>query len=58
MDGLVIVKSSDKTWSTGGGNGKSLQHSCRENSMNIVKRQQSNSTPVTILKKEGEEDQN
>ena len=28
QDGWVIVKSSDKTWFTGGGNGKSLQYSC------------------------------
>ena len=27
QDGQVIVKSSDKTWSTGGGNGKPLQYS-------------------------------
>ena len=26
----VTVKSSAKTWSTGGGNGKSLQHSCHD----------------------------
>ena len=28
QDGWVIAKSSDKTWFTGGGNGKSLQYSC------------------------------
>ena len=33
----VIVKSSDKTWSTGEGNGKSLQYSCQENPMNSMK---------------------
>ena len=33
------VKSSDKTWSTGEGNGKSLKYSCHKNSMNIMKRQ-------------------
>ena len=33
QDGWVIVESSDKTWSTGGGNGKPLQYSCLENSM-------------------------
>ena len=38
-DKWVIVKSSDKTWSTGGENGKPLQYSCRENSMNGMKRQ-------------------
>ena len=30
---------SDKTWSTGEGNGKSLQYFCLENSMNSMKRQ-------------------
>ena len=39
QDGRVIVKSSDKTWSTGGGNGNSLQYSCLENPMNNKKRQ-------------------
>ena len=33
------MKSSEKTWSTGGGNGNSLQYSCLENSMNSMKRQ-------------------
>ena len=31
--------SSDKTWSTVEGNGKSLQYSCLENPMNSMKRQ-------------------
>ena len=38
-DGWVIVESSDKTWSTGEGNGKPLQYSCLENPMNSMKRQ-------------------
>ena len=38
-DGQVMVKSSDKTWSTGEGNGKPLQHSCLENPMNSMKKQ-------------------
>ena len=38
-DRWVMVKSSDKTWSTGEGNGKPLQHSCIENLMNNMKRQ-------------------
>ena len=37
--GQVIVKSSDKTWSTGEGNGKPLQYSCLENPMISKKRQ-------------------
>ena len=31
QDGQVMVESSDKTWSTGEGNGKPLQYSCLEN---------------------------
>ena len=34
-----MVESSDKMWSTGEGNGKSLQYSCLENLMNSMKRQ-------------------
>ena len=39
QDGQVTVESSDKTWSTGEGNGKPLQYSCLENRMNSMKRQ-------------------
>ena len=35
----VKVESSDKTWSTGEGNGKPLQYSCHETHMNSMKRQ-------------------
>ena len=34
-----MVESSDKMWSTGEGNGKSLQYSCFENPMSSMKRQ-------------------
>ena len=34
-----MVKSSDRTWSTGEGNCKPLQYSCLENPMNSMKRQ-------------------
>ena len=34
---LVMVESSDKTWSTGEGNVKPLQYSCLENLMNSMK---------------------
>ena len=34
-----MVESSDKSWSTGEGNGKPLQYSCLENPMNSIKRQ-------------------
>ena len=39
QDGRVIVESSEKTWSTGEGNGKPLQYSFLENPMNSMKRQ-------------------
>ena len=39
QDGQVMIESSDKTWSAGGGNGKPLQYSCLENPMNRMKRQ-------------------
>ena len=39
QDGWVMVESSDKMYSTGEGNGKTLQHSCLENPMNSMKRQ-------------------
>ena len=39
QDGQVIVEISDKMWSTGGGNGKSLQHTSCENPTNCIKRQ-------------------
>ena len=39
QDERVMVKSSDKTWSTDDGNGKPLQYSCLENPMNSMKMQ-------------------
>ena len=39
QDRGVMVERSDKMWSTGEGNGKPLQYSCLENSMNSMKRQ-------------------
>ena len=39
QDGQVMVERSDRMWSTGEGNGKPLQYSCLENSMNHMKRQ-------------------
>ena len=38
QDGQARVESSDKMWSTGEGNGKPLQYSCLENTMNSIKR--------------------
>ena len=37
--GRAMVERSDRMWSTGEGNGKPLQYSCLENSMNSMKRQ-------------------
>ena len=37
QDGQVMVKNSDKVWSTGEGNGNPLQYSCLENSMDSMK---------------------
>ena len=39
QDGWVMVERSDRMWSTGEGNGKSLKYSCLKNPMNSVKRQ-------------------
>ena len=36
---MVMVDTSDKTWTTGEGNGKPLQYSCLENPINSMKRQ-------------------
>jgi len=44
QDGQVMVESSDKIWSTGEGNGKELQYSCLENSMESMKRQKEKDT--------------
>ena len=39
QDWRVMVERSDRTWSTGEGNGKPLQYSCLENPVNSMKRQ-------------------
>ena len=39
QDEWVMMESSDKTSSTGGGNGKPLKYSCLENPMKSMKRQ-------------------
>ena len=39
QDRWVMVEMSDRLWSTGEANGKPLQYSCLENSMNSMKRQ-------------------
>ena len=49
QDGWVMVESSDKTWSTGEGNGKPLQYSCLENPMNSMKRQKDRTLKDELL---------
>ena len=39
QDGWVMVESSDKTWSTGEGNGNPFQYSSPKNHMNSMERQ-------------------
>ena len=39
QEGWVMIERSDRMWSTGEGNGKTLQYSCLENPMNSMKRQ-------------------
>ena len=39
LDGSVIVEKSDRMWSTGEGNGKTLQYFCLEDPMNSMIRQ-------------------
>ena len=53
QDGWVMVESSDKTWSTGEGNGKPLQYSCLENSMNSKKRQKDRTLKDELLRSVG-----
>ena len=47
QDGWVMVERCDRLWSTGEGNGKPLQYSCFENTMNSMKRENDR-----IMKKE------
>ena len=53
QDGWVMVESSDKTWSTGEGNGKPLQYSCLENSKNSMKRQKDKILKVELPRSVG-----
>ena len=48
--GWVILDTSDKTWSTGEGNGKPLQYSCLENPMNSMKRQKDKTLKEELLR--------
>ena len=48
-----MVESSDKTWSTGQGNGKPLWYSCLENPMNSMKRQTDRTMRDELPRSEG-----
>ena len=50
QDGWVMVESYDKTWSTGEGNGKPLQYSYLENTMNSMKRQKDKTLKDELLR--------
>ena len=43
-----MVECSDKTWSTGEGNGKAFQYSCLENLMNSMKMQKDRTLKVEL----------
>ena len=45
-----MVESSDKTWSTGEGNGNPLQHFCLKNPMNSMKRQKDGTRKDELLR--------
>ena len=53
QDRQVMVKSSDKTWTTGERNGKPLQYSCLENPMNRMKRQKDRALKNELLRSIG-----
>ena len=53
QDGRVMVKRSDRMWSTGEGNGKPLQHSCLQNPMNSMKTQKDRTLKVELPRSEG-----
>ena len=53
QDTRVIVESSDKTWSTGEGNGKPLQYFCLENPINSMKTQKDETLKDELTKSVG-----
>ena len=53
QDGPDTAESSDKTWSTGEKNGKPLQYSCLENTMNGMKRQKDRTLKDGLTRLEG-----
>ena len=48
-----MLESSDKAWSTGEGNGKPLQYSCLESSMNTMNRQKDRTLKDELPRSEG-----
>ena len=50
QDGQVMLESSGKMWSTGEGNGKSIQYSCFENLMKNMKRQKDRTVKDELLR--------
>ena len=53
QDRQVMVESSEKTWSTGEGNGKPLQYSCLKKPMNSMKRQKDRTLKEELLRSVG-----
>ena len=53
QDEQVMVKTSDRMWSVGEGNGKLLQYSCLENPMNSMKRQKDRTLKDELLRSVG-----
>ena len=53
QDGRVMVERFDGMWSTGEGNGKPLQYSCLENTMNRMKRQNDRILKEELLRSVG-----
>ena len=53
QDRGVMMESSDKSWSAGDWNGKPLQYSFHENSMNKMKRQKDRTLKEELLRSVG-----
>ena len=53
QDRWVMVETSDKTWSTGEGNGKPIQYSCIKNPMNSMKKQNDRTLKEELLRSVG-----
>ena len=53
QDGRVMLERSDRMWSTGEGNGKPLQFSSLENTMNSMKRQNDRILKEELLRSVG-----